>query len=102
MGKLNLILLFCLLFLLQIAYWQKRRADDMEKQKDLYKQNNHVLITRIKKVYNDKVETDRANEELRQAIREDKNSSFNWSENISSTLPILSLKRMHKERSNLR
>lgn len=89
-------------FLGLVAYFYKNQAEEQERVKNVYKGNIEVLIRRIRKVYADKVETDRANEELRQAIREDKNSSFNWSEDISSTLPILSLKRMHKERSNLR
>lgn len=92
MGKLNLILLFCLLFLLQIAYWQKRRADDMEKQKDLYKQNNHVLITRMKKVYDDKVATDLRIKELEQEAIKDK-GVFDWNIDISNTNVIKGLKR---------
>ena len=92
MGKLNLILLFCLLFLSQIAYWQKRRADDMEKQKDLYKQNNHILITRIKKVYDDKVATDLRIKELEEEAIKDK-GVFDWNIDISNTNVIKGLKR---------
>ena len=92
MGKLNLILLFCLLFLLQIAYWQKRRADDVEKQKDLYKQNNQLLLTKIKKVYDDKVSTDLRIKELEQEALKDK-GVFDWNIDISNTNVIKGLKR---------
>ena len=92
MGKLNLILLFCLLFLLQIAYWQKRRADDMEKQKDLYKQNNQLLLTKIKKVYDDKVATDLRIKELEQEAIKDK-GVFDWNIDISNTNVIKGLKK---------
>lgn len=92
MGKLNLILLFCLLFLLQIAYWQKRRADDVEKQKDLYKQNNQLLLTKIKKVYDDKVATDLRIKELEQEALKDK-GVFDWNIDISNTNVIKGLKR---------
>ena len=92
MGKLNLILLFCLLFLLHIAYWQKRRADDVEKQKDLYKQNNQILLTKIKKVYDDKVATDLRIKELEQEALKDK-GVFDWNIDISNTNVIKGLKR---------
>lgn len=102
MNRLLFVAVLVAIFLGLVAYFYKNQAEEQERLKDVYWGNNQLLLTKIKKVYNDKVETDRANEELRQAIREDKASSFNWSEDISSTLPILSLKRMHKERSNLR
>lgn len=102
MKRLLFVAILVAIFLGLMAYFYKNQAEEQERLKNVYKGNNELLIGRIRKVYADKVEADRANEELRQAIREDKASSFNWSEDISSTLPILSLKRMHKERSNLR
>lgn len=102
MKQLLFVAVLMAVFLGLVAYYYKNVAEEQERLKKAYKGNNELLIRRIRKVYADKVETDRTNEELRQAIREDKNSSFNWSEDISSTLPILSLKRMHKERNNLR
>ena len=64
----------------------------MEKQKDLYKQNNHVLITRIKKVYDDKVATDLRIKELEQEAIKDK-EVFDWNIDISNTNVIKGLKR---------
>ena len=85
-----------------VAYYYKNVAEEQERAKNVYMGNNLVLLGRLKKVYNDKVETDRTNEELRQAIRDDKGSSFNWSEDISTTLPIRHLKQLHKNRASVR
>lgn len=102
MNRLLFVAVLMAIFFGLCAYYFKNVAEEQERVKNVYKGNNEVLIRRVRKVYADKVETDRTNEELRRAIAEDKDSDFNWSEDISSTLPIISLKRMHKERSNLR
>lgn len=85
-----------------VAFYYKNVAEEQERVKNVYMGNNLVLLGRMKKVYNDKVETDRTNEELRQAIRDDKGSSFNWGEDISTTVPVRTLIRMHKERNTVR
>lgn len=91
MNKLNIILIFALIFALQVAYWQKKKAEDVEKQKDLYKQNNYVLINRIKKVYDDKVATDLRIKELEERAKED--LAFDWGVDISDSPVIKELKK---------
>jgi hypothetical protein len=102
MGKLFFISLIVAIILGCGAFYYKNVAEEQERLKDVYKGNIELLIGKMKEVYNDKVETDRTNEELRQAIRDDKGSSFNWSEDISSTLPIRHLKQLHKNRASVR
>lgn len=91
MNKLNIILIFALIFALQVVYWQKKKVEDVEKQKDLYKQNNYVLINRVKKVYDDKVATDLRIKELEERAKED--LAFDWSVDISDSPVIKELKK---------
>lgn len=91
MNKLNIILIFALIFALQVVYWQKKKVEDVEKQKDLYKQNNYVLINRVKKVYDDKVATDLRIQELEKRAKED--LAFDWNLDISNSPVIRELKK---------
>ena len=102
MGKLFFISLIMAVILGCVAFYYKNVAEEQERLKDVYKGNIELLLSKMKEVYNDKMETDRTNEELRQAIRDDKGSSFNWSEDISATIPIRHLKQLHKNRASVR
>ena len=73
-----------------------------KQQKAVYNANNQLLIKKIREVYDDKVETDRTNRELREAIARDKASGFDWSQNIGNTAPVVALKRLHKNRNKIR
>lgn len=64
--------------------------------------NNQLLIKKMEEVYNDKLETDKSNNELRNAIEKEKNNCFNWRENISNTNPVITLKRLHADRNKVR
>lgn len=102
MNKLFLASLLLAIFLGFVAFYYKNVAIEQERLKDVYCANNQVLIDRVRKIYDDKVATDRTNEELRRAIAEDKNSNFDWTTDISATLPIITLKQLHTNRNTIR
>jgi hypothetical protein len=99
---LNKILFLACFFCVLAIYYLYNDNLYQKEQKAIYSSNNQLLIKKIREVYNDKVETDRTNEELRQTIAGDKTSGFNWYQDISNTAPIISLKRMHKDRNKIR
>ena len=102
MGKLFFITLIIAVILGYGVIYYKNVAKEQERLKCVYKGNIELLLGKMKEVYNDKVETDRTNEELRRAIRDDKSSSFNWSEDISTTIPVRTLIKLHKDRASVR
>lgn len=101
MSKLFFLCVFFIYILTLGLIYYKNVADDERDLKQFYCANNQVLINKVRKIYDDKVATDRENEELRRAIREDKDSSFDWHQDISSTLPIITLKRLYEERNTV-
>lgn len=90
MDKFLISLVVTILFGL-IAYHYKTVAEEQERMKNVYLGNNQVLLTRIKKVYDDKLATDLRNKELEEKAKEDK--AFDWSVDISNSPVILELKR---------
>lgn len=69
------------------GWWYKQEA---ERKDALYANsmaNNRVLITRMREVYDDKLETDRRNAELEKAEKEDK-TAFDWNFNIANS-PVI-------------
>ena len=102
MNRLLFVAILLAIFFGLCAYYFKNVAEEQERVKNVYRANTELLIGRIRKVYADKVETDRTNEELRRAIREDKDSAFNWGEDISGSLPLRTLIELHKSRNAIR
>lgn len=91
MNRLLFVAILLAIFLGLVAYFYKNQAEEQERLKDVYCANNQVLITRIKKVYDDKVATDRKIRELEQRAKED--LVFDWNVDISSSPVILELKK---------
>jgi hypothetical protein len=91
MKKMFLILAGVSVFLGLVAYYYKNQAIEQERLKNIYLGNNQLLLTRIKKVYDDKVATDRKIRELEQRAKED--LAFDWGVDISSSPVILELKK---------
>jgi hypothetical protein len=75
-----------------VAYFYKSQAEEQERLKDVYMGNNQLLLTKIKKVYDDKVATDLRIKELEQEAIKDK-EVFDWNIDISNTNVIKGLKR---------
>jgi hypothetical protein len=91
MNRLLFVAILLAIFFGLVAYFYKNQAEEQERLKDVYCANNQVLITRIKKVYDDKVATDRKIRELEQRAKED--LVFDWNVDISSSPVILELKK---------
>lgn len=92
MNRLLFIAVLTVIFLGLVAYFYKTQAEEQERLKDVYMGNNHLLLTKIKKVYDDKVATDLRIKELEQEALKDK-GVFDWNIDISNTNVIKGLKR---------
>lgn len=69
------------------GWWYKQEAERKETLYANSRANNELLINRMRKVYNDKMETDRRNAELEKAALEDK-AYFDWNADISNSAVI--------------
>lgn len=69
------------------GWWYKQEAERKEALYVNSRANNELLISRMREVYNDKVETDRRNAELEKAALEDK-AYFDWNADISNSAVI--------------
>ena len=91
MSKSFFIATLMAIFLGLVAYYYKNQSEEQERLKNVYLGNNQVLLTRIKKVYDDKVATDLRIKELEKRAKED--LAFDWSVDISDSPVIKELKR---------
>lgn len=91
MNKLIAIALLVAIFFGFVAYYYKNQSEEQERLKNVYLGNNQVLLTRIKKVYDDKVATDLRIKELEERAKED--LAFDWSVDISNSPVIKELKK---------
>ena len=81
-------ILFVICFFLVLAIYLLYQDNLYQKNKYIVSNaNNQLLIKKIKEVYNDKVETDRKIQELRDEAKKDK-SSFDWNYNIANS-PVI-------------
>ena len=81
-------ILFVICFFLVLAIYLLYQDNLYQKNKYIVSNaNNQLLIKKIKEVYNDKVETDRKIQELRDEAEKDK-SSFDWNYNIANS-PVI-------------
>lgn len=99
---MNKILFVVCFFCVGVAYFFYKESLYQKNRYIVSNANNQLLLTKMKEMYNEKVETDRTNEELRQAVARDKTDCFNWDTSLGSSVPIVTLKRMHKDRNSLR
>lgn len=84
MNKLLFVVCFFLILVIYLLYQDNLYQKE---QKAIYSSNNQLLIKKIKEVYNDKMETDRKIQELRDEAKKDK-SSFDWNYNIANS-PVI-------------
>lgn len=91
MNRLLFVAILLAIFFGLVAYFYKNQAEEQERLKKVYMGNNELLLGRIKKVYDDKVATDRKIRELEQRAKED--LVFDWNVDISSSPVILELKK---------
>lgn len=91
MNRLLFVAILLAIFFGLVAYFYKNQAEEQERLKKVYMGNNELLLGRIRKVYDDKVATDRKIRELEQRAKED--LVFDWNVDISSSPVILELKK---------
>lgn len=91
MNRLLFVAILLAIFFGLVAYFYKNQAEEQERLKKVYMGNNELLLGRIRKVYDDKVATDRKIRELEQRAKED--LAFDWNVDISSSPVILELKK---------
>lgn len=100
MNKILLILacFFAILsgVLIGVYKYQSKRIDTLQEAKITLEANNNLLINRLEKEHNDKVEVSRTNELLRKQIKADK-TGFDWNYDLTSNPVLLEFKRMHSK-----
>lgn len=100
---MNRIVLFLACFfailsgvLIGVNKYQSKRIDTLQEAKITLQANNNLLINRLEKEHNDKVEVSRTNELLRKQIKADK-TGFDWNYDLSANPVLLEFKRMHSK-----
>lgn len=92
-AMLNRIVLFIACFLAILAVllfgwstYQSKRIKSLETAKTSLEANNQLLISKMKRAYDDKVELGRKVEELKKVAKTD--TDFDWSADISNTFVV--------------
>lgn len=100
---MNKILLYVACFFAILAgvliFWvrlQSNRIDTLQAAKTTLESNNNLLIKKLEKEHNDKLEVSRRAEEIEKAIKADK-SGFDWHYNLESNPVLLEFKRLHNK-----
>jgi len=88
----NIFVLIGIIILLSFGIWYYRQEMLNNRQKaDLYQQNNHALINKIRKVYDEKILLEQQNKDLQASAEQDKNY-FDWHRDISQSHVIRRLR----------
>lgn len=91
MNKLFLIVVSVAVFFGLCAFYYKKVAEEQERVKNVYMGNNELLLSKMRKVYDDKVATDLRIKELEERANED--LAFDWGVDISNSPVIRELKK---------
>lgn len=98
---LNKILLFLACFFGVLAvvciFWiniQGKRIDSLKSAKTMLESNNNLLIKKLEKEHNDKLEVSRRAAEIEKAIKADK-SGFDWNYDLSANPVLATFKQLH-------
>lgn len=99
-NALLILLCGCIFFFFTTYYYRNELS--REKQKThMYKANNELLFTKLKREHETNERLSDENESLEKKIAEDK-SGFDWKFNINNTTPVIELRRLHKNRNTIR
>jgi len=60
--------------------------------------NNNLLVKKLEKEHNDKLEFSKRAEEIEKAIQAD-SSGFNWNYNLADNPVLVTFKRLHKNKN---
>ena len=100
---LNKILLFlacffgCTTMVIGFLYnLQSGRIDSLETSNTSLRANNNLLIKKLEKEHNDKLEVSRRAEEIEKAIKKD-TSGFNWDYDLSANPVLATFKQLHNK-----
>lgn len=98
---LNKILLFlacffgCTTMIISFLYnLQSGRIDSLETSNTHLQAINNLLIKKLEKEHNDKLEVSRRAEEIEKAIKKD-TSGFDWNYDLSANPVLVTFKRLH-------
>jgi uncharacterized protein YlxW (UPF0749 family) len=87
-----------LFFMLRLSL---QEIKSLESEKTTLQANNNILLNEVKKRNEQAEELARTKVELQKAIESD-TSGFNWGVDISGSTPVLTIKRLHKDRNTVR
>ena len=94
----NIYIVLFFVFIIVIGVFvinlQRKEINSLKGEKSVLMANNNLLIDNLRRSYNDKMEIARTNEQLKNAIRNDK-SGFDWHYDLSSNPVLLEFKRLH-------
>lgn len=86
-----LLLLALLISSLLWGNHYRQTAADLCEQKETYRQNTELLLTKIRNIYDEKIKLEQQNKALEQEAFKD-NGYFDWHADISNTHVIRSLR----------
>ena len=81
--------------LLFVVSYQSHKIDTLKTAKNVLEANNQVLLNRLEKEHNDKLEISKKNEQLKAIIDADK-SGFDWHYPLGNNPVLLEFKRLHQ------
>ena len=87
---------FCVIAII-LGFWcnlQSGRIDSLKSAKTMLESNNNLLIKKLEKEHNDKLEVSRRAEEIEKAIKAD-TSGFNWDYDLSGNSVLATFKQLH-------
>lgn len=94
-------LILALIFAAVVAFgWfiinlQRNEINSLRGDNSVLLGNNNLLVTQLRKTYNDNEKLASSNKKLQQAIKADK-SGFDWHYNLVNNPVLLEFKRMHE------
>ena len=87
------ILAVCLFFWVNI---QGKRIDSLKSAKTMLESNNNLLINRLEREHNDKMEVDRRAKAIAEAVKKS-TGDFDWYYNLSNNSVLITFKRLHSK-----
>ena len=89
-----LILLALLVACCFFMYMQRNEIKSVRNDNAVLYGNNNILVERLRRSNDDKMELSRTNELLKNKVKDDK-SGFDWHYDLSSNPVLLEFKRLH-------
>lgn len=84
------ILCFLVISLGLAAIYYRAQAESLNRKSLFYQHNQNMLLTKIRRIYEEKEKLEQTNAELERLAQQEQ-ESFNWYQDISNTLVIKQL-----------